>query len=75
MSWPVMSKFELTKTIEAVKLNPRTLRPLSPEKFTIPYAAVLDKVTRDRDMQRFYYLGEPYECHYSDIASALKPLD
>jgi len=71
-----MPKFELTKTIEAVKLNPRTLRPLSiPEKFTIPYGAVLEKLARDRDMQQFYYLGEPYECLHSDIASALKPLD
>ncbi len=71
-----MLKFELTKTIEAVKLNPRTLRPLSiPEKFTIPYGAVLEKLARDRDMQQFHYLGEPYECLHSDIASALKPLD
>ena len=71
-----MPKFELTKTIEAVKLNPRTLRPLSiPEKFTIPYGAVLENLARDRDMQQFHYLGEPYECLYSDIASALKPID
>lgn len=70
-----MPKFELTKTLEAVKLNPRTLRPLGTEKRTIPYGAVLEKLTRDRDMQQFHYMNEPYEIPYSDIASALKPLD
>lgn len=70
-----MPKFELTKTIEAVKLNPRTLRPLTPAKFTIPYGAVLEKLARDRDMQQFHYLGEPYQCPYTDIGSALKELD
>ncbi len=69
-----MPKFELAKTIEAVKLNPRTMRRLSPEKFTIPYGAILDKLERDRDTQKFHYLGEPYECPLSDIESALKPL-
>ena len=44
-----------------------TMRPLRPIKSTIPYGAILDKLTRDGDMQQFYYLGEPYECHYSDI--------
>jgi hypothetical protein len=70
-----MSKAELTKTIEAIKLNPRTLRPLTPEKFTIPYGAILDKLVRDRDMQQFHYLGEPFECPFSDIENGLKPLD
>jgi hypothetical protein len=70
-----MTKFELTKTIEAVKLNERTLRQLTPQKYTIPYGAILEKLTRDRHMQKFYYLGEPYECPYVDIETALKPLD
>ena len=66
-----MPKFELTKTIEAAKLNPRTLRPLSPLKSTIPYGAVLEKLTMDRDMQQFHYLGEPYECPIADLETAL----
>ena len=70
-----MPKFELTKTIEAAKLNPRTLRPLGPIKSTIPYGAVLEKLILDRDMQQFHYLNEPYQIPYNDIASALKPLD
>ena len=67
-------KYELTKTIEAVKLNKRTLRPLGPQRFTIPYGAVLEQMTLDRDVQQFYYLGEPYECPHADIASALREL-
>jgi alanine-glyoxylate transaminase/serine-glyoxylate transaminase/serine-pyruvate transaminase len=72
---PSMRKFTLTKTIEAAKLNPRTMRPLTPVKSTIPYAAILEKLTRERHLLRFYYLGEPYECPQTDIESALEPLD
>ena len=70
-----MAKCELTKTIEAVRLNKRTLRPLGPERFTIPYGAVLENVHEDRDQRRFFYLGEPYECPEVDIASALREMD
>jgi len=69
-----MAKFELTKSIEAVKLNPRTLRPLSSVKHTVPYGAVLEKLTLDGDMQQFHYLGEPFECPQEDIKSALNEL-
>jgi hypothetical protein len=69
-----MAKYELTKTIEAIKLNKRTLRPLGPERFTIPYGAVLNDVTEDRDNRRFFYLGEPYECPELEIGSALRAM-
>jgi hypothetical protein len=69
-----MAKFELTKSIEAVKLNKRTLRPLGPERVTIPYGAVLENLKLDRDTQQFYYLGEPYEALYSEVKSALREL-
>ena len=69
-----MPKFELTKTIEAVKLNKRTLRPLGPEKVTIPYGAILENLSLDRDIQQFYYLGEPYECPEESIRSALSEI-
>jgi len=70
-----MPKFALNKTIEAAKLNPRTLRPLTPIKSTIPYGAILEKLTRDQEMQQFFYLGEPYECPFGDLDRALDPLD
>ena len=69
-----MAKYELSKTIEAVKLNKRTLRPLGPEKYTIPFGALLENLSLDRDMQQFFYLGEPYECPLDIIQSALKEL-
>lgn len=69
-----MPKFELTKTIEAIKLNKRTLRPLGPEKFTIPYGAILEDMTLDRDIQKFFYLGEPYQCPDTLIKSALREM-
>ena len=69
-----MPKFELTKTIEATKLNPRTMRPLGPQMFTLPYGGLLENMTEDRDRRKFFYLGEPYECPESVIASALREL-
>jgi hypothetical protein len=69
-----MAKFELTKSIEAVKLNPRTLRPLNDLRHTIPYGGVLEKLTPDGDMQQFHYLGEPYECPEADLKSAIREL-
>jgi hypothetical protein len=69
-----MAKFELTKTIEAVRLNKRTLRPLGPEMFTLPYGGILENMTEDRDRRKFFYLGEPYECPESVIASAIREL-
>ncbi len=69
-----VAKFELTKSVEAIKLNKRTLRPLGPEKFTVPYGAVLENLSLDRDVQQFFYLGEPYECAHSEIKTALREL-
>jgi hypothetical protein len=69
-----MAKFELTKSIEAVKLNPRTLRPLSDLRHTIPYGGVLEKLTPDAGMQQFHYLGEPYECPEADLKTAIREL-
>jgi len=69
-----MPKFELTKSIEAVKLNPRTVRPLSQLKHTIPYGAVLEKLTPDGNMLQFHYLGEPYEGPETEMKTALREL-
>jgi hypothetical protein len=68
-----MAKFELTKSIEARKLNPRNRQPVG-HPVTIPYGAVLDKVERDRDLVTFNYLGEPYQAVPKDIDSALRAI-
>lgn len=70
-----MTKAELTKTIEARKLNKRTLRPLTPDFVTIPYGAILTGLNEDRDWLRFMYLGEPYEAKLDKIQSAIKPIE
>lgn len=57
-----MSKFELTKTIEARKLNPRTGIPTSDFLVTIPFGAIVQDPVKDRDVRKFTYLGEPYQC-------------
>ncbi len=57
-----MPKFELTKSIEATKLNPRTEIPTSDPPVTIPFGAIIDNVTRDRDDRKFSYLGQRYRC-------------
>jgi hypothetical protein len=43
-------------------------------KHTIPYGAVLEKLTPDGNMLQFHYLGEPYEGPESEMKSALREL-
>jgi hypothetical protein len=69
-----MSRYEITKTVEAVKLNKRTLRPLSKFGTTIPYGSVVTEVTPDGDLIRFLYLGEYYEAPEAKIGEALREL-
>ena len=70
-----MAKAELTKTIEAHKLNKRTMRPISNDSFPIPYGAILDRMEEDRDSVKFFYLGEPYEAKAEIVHHAIKHLD
>lgn len=69
-----MAKFELTKTLEARKLHKRTLAPLSDPPVTIPFGAIIENLQNDRDFEKFYYLGEPYQAKSTEIKPALKPL-
>ena len=70
-----MDKVELTKTIEAVKLNKRTMRPVSSDPHTVPYGAILDNLKEDGDQMQFFYLGEPYESKAETVTHAIKRLD
>ena len=70
-----MAKAELTKTIEAIKLNKRTMRPLNSDSFPIPYGAIIDHMKEDGDHTQFFYLGEPYESKADTINHALRRLD
>jgi hypothetical protein len=68
-----MAKFELTKSIEARKLNPRTMVPLN-EYHTIPFGAIIDNLVEDRDVEKFSYLGEFYQYPSVDLRAASKPI-
>ena len=69
-----MEKAELTKTIEARKLHPRTMRVMSNEPLTIPFGAIIEKIEDHDLLIRFHYLGEPYEGDASRIKLALREI-
>lgn len=70
-----MVKAELTKTIEARKLNKRTMRVLTHDPITIPFGGILEKIEQDDFVMRFFYLGEPYETDLLRVKGALKALE
>lgn len=69
-----MAKFELTRPLEARKLNPRTLRPISSNWVTIPYGALLTLIEQDEERVHFSYMGEPYRTPTGDFKEAARPL-
>lgn len=70
-----MPKYELTKSIEARKLNKRTMNPLGPERYPVPYGAILENLTEERGLYKFLYLGEPYEVPQQEVGPALKEIE
>jgi hypothetical protein len=67
-----MAKFVLGKTIDARKLNKRTGIPTAEPSVTIPYGAIIDSLAPDGDVDKFTYLGEPYQCPHDIMAGALQ---
>ncbi|MGA2147147.1 MAG: hypothetical protein ABSH49_19535 [Bryobacteraceae bacterium] len=67
-----MPTFTLNKSIEAIKLHPRTRTPLGQSE-TIPFGAIIDHVGRDRDTEQFQYLTGLYGCRRDLLESALDP--
>ena len=66
-------RLELNKSIEARKLNQRTGAPTTDPEVVIPYGAIVENVERDRDFERFTYLGEVYRCAHTLLASGTDP--
>jgi len=64
-----MAKFELTKSIEARKLNPRTMVPLN-DYHTIPFGAIIENLVDKDDVEQFSYLGEYYQYPREDLKAA-----
>jgi hypothetical protein len=69
-----LNKFSLIKSIEAKKLNKRTLIPLTDPEVTIPFGAIIENVEADRDMDRFTCNGDPYRCPHERLATAMAPI-
>lgn len=72
---PEMAKFQFTKTIEAEKLNKRTLIPLGGQRQTIPFGGIVDLIDKVRDDVRFNYLGEPCSCKEEEWNVAAKAIE
>ena len=68
-----MAKYELIKTIEARKLNPRSGLPLTEPAVSVPYSAILDKVEESWDFVKFTHLGLSYQCATSMFKEAARP--
>ncbi|MCU1276046.1 MAG: hypothetical protein JWO48_3477 [Bryobacterales bacterium] len=68
-----MAKFELTKSIEARKLNPRTKVPLN-EYHTIPFGGIIENLIERDLMEQFSYLGEYYQYPREDLKAASRPI-
>ncbi|MGA3019151.1 MAG: hypothetical protein ABSF62_18665 [Bryobacteraceae bacterium] len=65
-----MAKISLIKSIEAIKLHPKTGTALGVPDVTISYGALIEHVGSDRDLERFRYLGDLYACRRDAFLSA-----
>lgn len=68
-------KYRVTKMVEARKLHPKSLIPLSEPPLQLPFTAILEGVTLERDNYRFYYLGLPYQCPQKVMKSAIEKIE
>jgi uncharacterized protein len=69
------TKAEVLKTLEARKLNKRTMRPLSPAPVVIPYGAIVSELKEDDRRLQFTYLGEPYDADLARMRGAIRLID
>ncbi|MBI3683254.1 MAG: hypothetical protein HY235_23015 [Acidobacteria bacterium] len=69
-----MAKYEVTKSVEAVKLNKRTGIPLTEPPITIPFGAIIDNLEESGDYYKFHYLTDRYQFRIESVQGALQPL-
>jgi hypothetical protein len=67
-----MARYELTKTIEARKLNARSGLPLTEPPVSIPYTGIVEKVEESWDVVKFTYLGAHYQVATSTFQEAAR---
>ncbi|MBA3975693.1 MAG: hypothetical protein C0504_15925 [Candidatus Solibacter sp.] len=68
-------KYRVIKMVEAKKLHPKSLIPLSEPPIQLPFTAILEGLKLDREMYRFYYLGQPYQCAQKVLKSAIEKIE
>jgi hypothetical protein len=68
-----MAKFELTKSIEARRLNPRTKVPTN-EYHTLPFGGIIENLVEQGDVLQFAYLGEFFQYPKEDLKVASRPI-
>lgn len=69
-----MAKYELTKSVEGVKVNKRSGIPTN-EKMNVSFGAIIEDPREDRDNLRFSHLGELIDVKYSDIKGYYKLIE
>lgn len=69
-----MPKFELSKSVDGVKVNKRSGIPTS-ERVTLSFGAIIEDPKEDRDNLRFVHLGEMYDVKLSEIQGYYRPID
>ncbi|MBI2689439.1 MAG: hypothetical protein HYX27_24290 [Acidobacteria bacterium] len=69
-----MAKFELTKTLEGIKVNKRSGIPTN-EKITLSFGAIIEDPKEDRGNLRVSYLGQVVDVKLAEITGCYKPID
>ena len=69
-----MAKFELSKSVEGVKVNKRSGIPTT-ERVNISFGAIIENPVEERDSLRFSYLGELIDVKLAEIKGCFKPID
>ncbi len=69
-----MAKIELSKSIEAIKLNNRTGIPTTEPPVTIPFGAFISNLEHERDYFNFTFLGDRFRCGEDLLRAAMAPV-
>lgn len=68
-----MAKFELTKTVEGVRVNKRSGIQTG-ERVNLSFGAIIENPWEDRDNLRFLHMGDLYDVKLSEIEGYYKPI-
>lgn len=69
-----MAKFELSKSVEGVKVNKRSGIPTT-ERVSLAFGAIIEDPREERDCLRFKYLLDIVDVKLSEIEGYYKPID